>query len=238
MHALLPGTGHGVETRQADSIGDEKGTGEDTLKALPWFRMWSDAVDDDKLRLLSFEDRWHFVALLCLKCQGVLNEKDPQLIHRKVSVKLGLTEIEAEMLLKRLVTVRLCSIRWQPLNWNKRQFKSDSSTYRVQQFRKRSRNTAVTPSESDTDTDTDSKKATEVAKGPEKSPDRRAEAKRLWPRVIAAIQVPDLQKNFPTDGDVHRAIHAIGGWQRLGQKNRDLRGQTEQQFLNAYAELG
>jgi hypothetical protein len=215
-------------------------------KTLPWFRMWSDAVDDDKLRLLSFDVRWHFVAVLCLKCQGVLDTRDPQLIHRKVSVKLGLTEIEAEMLLKRLVTVGLCSTRWQPKNWGKRQFKSDTSTYRVQQFRKRSRNTAVTPSESDTDTDTDLKKATEVAEAKTEEPDRwptmthaekREEGRRRWPRVLAAIQAPDLQKSFPPNGRVQRAIRQLGGWQRLGQKNRDLRGQTEQQFLNAYAEI-
>ena len=74
------------------------------------------------------------------------------------------------------------------------------------------------------------KKATSVA-------DRREEARNLWPRVLAAISNADLQKSFPIGGDVQRTICAIGGWRALGLKNRDLRGQTEQAFLNSYAEL-
>ena len=56
---------------------------------LPWFRAYTEMVDDEKLRLLAFEDRWHFVALLCLKGQGVLDETG-SLLFRKVAVKLGL----------------------------------------------------------------------------------------------------------------------------------------------------
>ncbi|EXU79084.1 hypothetical protein AX13_08315 [Comamonas aquatica DA1877] len=42
-------------------------------KQLPWFRVYTRMVDDDKLKLLAFEDRWHFVALLCLKGEGLLD---------------------------------------------------------------------------------------------------------------------------------------------------------------------
>ena len=59
-------------------------------KSLPWFRMYSEAVDDFKLRLLAFEDRWHFVALLCCKCQGLLDQGNEQMVRRAVAVKLGL----------------------------------------------------------------------------------------------------------------------------------------------------
>lgn len=74
------------------------------------------------------------------------------------------------------------------------------------------------------------KSATSVA-------DRREEAKTLWPRVIAAVQHDDLRKSFPEDGDVQKAVNAIGGWKKIGLKPRDLRGQTEQAFLNAYVGL-
>lgn len=77
------------------------------------------------------------------------------------------------------------------------------------------------------------KKATGVAAGP----DRRSEGKRLWPKIIAAIQFVDLQKAFPPESEVGRAVQQIGGWQKLGGKNRNLRGQTEQQFLNAFEAL-
>ena len=71
------------------------------------------------------------------------------------------------------------------------------------------------------------KKATDVAS-------RREEGRRMWPRVLAAIQTPDLQKAFPPDSDIGRIVNELGGWRALGLKNRDLRGQTEQRFLNAY----
>lgn len=103
------------------------------------------------------------------------------------------------------------------------------------------------PSDADKDSDKDSKKATFVAAGPEQAVDNsaapkttaeaREEGKRLWPRVLAAIQHAELRKAFPPDSDVGRAINALGGWQKLGLKKRDLRGQTEQHFLNSYAEI-
>lgn len=215
-------------------------------KALPWFRMWAEAVDDEKLRMLSFEDRWHFVAMLCLKCKGVLNEKDPQVIHRKIAIKLGLDLLECETVMKRLVTVGLLNSKWQPTNWSKRQFKSDSSTSRVQQFRKRKRNVSETDQIQIQSQIQILKKPTDVVSKtgsvdnsaqPRDSGATREEGRQMWPRVLAAIQSTDLQKSFPAESAVGRAVQRIGGWQRLGNKNRNLRGQTEQEFLNAYVEV-
>ena len=105
-----------------------------------WLRLWAEAVDDDKLRLLDFGDRWQFIAMLCLKAQGVLDDEDFERRQRKIAVKLGLTVTECETVMKRLVTAGLLSESWNPTNWNKRQFRSDSSTSRVRAFRKRFRN--------------------------------------------------------------------------------------------------
>lgn len=71
-----------------------------------WFRMYAEAVDDEKLRLLAFEDRWHFVALLCCKAQGLLDGTDV-LTRRKVAVKLGLDSRELEEVARRLAEVGL-----------------------------------------------------------------------------------------------------------------------------------
>ncbi len=111
---------------------------------------------------------------------------------------------------------------------------------RVRRFRERtSGNACVTASDgalrSVTPSDSYAVSETEVLKNATDVADRREEAKSLWPRVLAAIVAPDLQKSFPSDGDVVRVIRQLGGWQKLGMKNRNLRGQTEQQFLNAYA---
>ena len=75
--------------------------------ANPWFRLYSEAVDDEKLRLLAFEDRWHFVAILCCKCQGILDGENTGLIWRKVAVKLGLDMDELRDLHQRLADAGL-----------------------------------------------------------------------------------------------------------------------------------
>jgi hypothetical protein len=103
--------------------------------ARQWFRMYAEAVDDEKLRLLAFEDRWHFVAILCLKCMGTLDSDAPHL-ERRIALKLGLQITELEKLKNRLVEVHLISENWNPIKWDSRQFESDVSTERVRNFRK------------------------------------------------------------------------------------------------------
>ncbi len=72
------------------------------MKTLPWFRMYHEALDDEKLRLIAFEDRWHFVAILCCKAKGILDEGNPDLIRRKVAVKLEITIDELEQVIEKL----------------------------------------------------------------------------------------------------------------------------------------
>ena len=88
-----------------------------------WFRMYSEAVDDDKLRLLAFEDRWHFVALLCLKAGGILDaEQSASLLRRKVAVKLGVDSATLDEIERRLIEVGLIGAGFQPIKWEKRQY--------------------------------------------------------------------------------------------------------------------
>lgn len=109
-----------------------------------WFRMYAEAVDDEKLRLLAFEDRWHFVALLCLKAQGTLDSDAPHL-ERRIALKLGLQLPQLDELKRRLVEVCLITEDWQPIAWEARQYESDVSTERVRKFRqKRSGNVSET----------------------------------------------------------------------------------------------
>ncbi len=150
--------------------------------ALPWFRMYAEAVDDEKLRLLAFEDRWHFVALLCCKCQGVFDCDDEQLLRRKLAVKLGLDLASLDEVRRRLNEVGLIDDRMEPLNWDKRQFRSDVSTNRVRKHREVKRFTAV----SETDqiqnrTDTEQNRE-EYAR--ERASDRFDEFWALYPRRV------------------------------------------------------
>lgn len=138
-------------------------------KALPWFRMYSEAVDDEKLRLLAFEDRWHFVALLCCKAKGVIDEEG-DIVRRKIAVKLGLDLRALEEAARRLAEVGLIDEKTlQPLAWDGRQFRSDSSTGRVRAYRERTKrdgNVSETAQETDTDTDTDTEEEKSIGTAP------------------------------------------------------------------------
>ena len=73
------------------------------MKSLPWFRMYTETIDDEKLGLLAFEDRWHFVAILCLKGKGVLDsDPDMDMLHRKAAFKMGLTVLDLRDVAQRL----------------------------------------------------------------------------------------------------------------------------------------
>lgn len=115
---------------------------------LPWFRAYTEMIDDEKLRLLDFEDRWHFIALLCLKGQGVLDNSGP-LLQRKVAVKMGLDSHTLEDVVRRLAEVGLVDPdTMQPLNWDVRQMRSDADpTAAERKRRQRARAKAGAPSD-------------------------------------------------------------------------------------------
>ena len=136
-------------------------------KLMAWFRLYNEALDDEKLRLLAFEDRWHFVALLCCKSKGLLDSSDShELMLRKIALKLGLSTRELDEVARRLAEVGLIDRdTLQPLAWDERQFQSDASTDRVRKFRERQKqagnaakqpcNVSVTVQETETDTETE-----------------------------------------------------------------------------------
>lgn len=151
-----------------------------------WFRMYAEAVDNVKLRLLAFEDRWHYVALLCCKAQGIYDEKNEDLRRNKLCVKVGLDPRELAMVIDRLHDVGLVDPSGNPVGWDERQFLSDSSTSRVRAFRERLRNVSVTPSDTETEADTEKKgerasradRAQRLPDGFELTAERRAYAER------------------------------------------------------------
>lgn len=128
-----------------------------------WFRLYHRIIDDEKLRLLAFEDRWHFVALCCLKGDGLLDEPDDSLRQRKIAVKLGVQVRELEEIGRRLQEVGLIDETLSPVAWDELQYRSDNSNERVKKYRekqklakvKRTGNVSVTAQELDTELDTD-----------------------------------------------------------------------------------
>ena len=207
-------------------------------KRMPWFRAYTEMMDDEKLRLLAFEDRWHFVAILCMKGAGILDESG-HLLMRKAAVKMGLAVRELEEVARRLSEVGLIdAATLQPLAWDARQMKSDSSAERVQAFRERQKQTKhgcnVTVTAQDTDTDTDTDKEEEKK---EESPRKRSNTFPVpdwinkthwdaWHSCAKRKNVSDAQKQMAVDklnawrqqGIDHAAAlenAAIAGWQGL-----------------------
>lgn len=136
-------------------------------KTMSWFRFYNEAIDDEKLRLLAFEDRWHFTALLCCKSKGLLDSAtdSPELKARKIALKLGLSTRELDEVARRLAEVGLVDRdTLQPMAWDKRQFQTDTSAERTRLYRERQKKASdkvkrhcdVTVTVQETDTDTES----------------------------------------------------------------------------------
>lgn len=107
------------------------------MSKMQWFRLYGRIIDDDRLRLLAFEDRWHFVALCCLKLDGLLDEPDSDLKTRRIAVKMGVQLRELEELGRRLREVGLVDEALNPVAWDDLQFKSENSAERVRKYREK-----------------------------------------------------------------------------------------------------
>jgi hypothetical protein len=132
-----------------------------------WFRLYNDIVDNHKIRMLAFEDRWHFIAIMACHSQE-LGGGD-EFFERSLAIKLGVQVRELEEIQRRLMDVNLIDANWIPIGWDDRQFLSDNSKARVKKYREKQRlsksvtevkrdcNVTVTVQDTDTDTDTEQK---------------------------------------------------------------------------------
>lgn len=121
-----------------------------------WFRFYGDALNDPKIIKLSDQLYRAWSGLLCIasKNNGVLPPVEDIAIMLRVTVSHA-EEMVSELIARELIDKDKRGTM-TPHNWRKRQYKSDVSTARVKQFRKRFRNVAETPPEqSRTETDTE-----------------------------------------------------------------------------------
>ncbi len=232
------------------------------MSALPWFRLYHRIIDDEKLRLLAFEDRWHFVALCCLKADGLLDEERSPLWERKVAVKLGVQLRELDEISRRLHEVGLIDGGMNPVAWDELQYKSDNSTQRVRAFRekqkkqyrnnvKRFGNVTVTAQETDTDTDTEAdteeeKKDPPTPKGVQRPDGVSAEVWSDWKRVRKKPITATVLKRMETEAakvgwTLAQAVTeaAESGWQGFKAeyvKDRAQGGQSRGASMNDIGE--
>jgi len=123
-----------------------------------WFRSYADTHRNPKVARLSDADfrLWH--ELLCVAAEN--DGQIPPLDDLKYLLNRRLDHLSKA--LQRLISgglIDALEVGYEPRNWDERQYKSDTSTDRVQKFRAK-RNVSVTPPDTDTDTDSSVSKDT------------------------------------------------------------------------------
>lgn len=139
--------------------------------ANPWFRLYSEFAHDPKIQMLPEAMQRRYVMLLCLRCSEVLET----LHETEIAFQLRLDEAQLLETKQLFISKNFIDKHWNILNWDKRQFVSDSSTMRVRKYRdkkkqssnddetlqKRSSNAIDT--EADTDKKQNSKRGSRLA---------------------------------------------------------------------------
>jgi hypothetical protein len=132
------------------------------IMANPWFRLYSEFAHDPKIQMLSEAMQRRYVMLLCLRCSEVLET----LHETEIAFQLRLSTAELDETKQLFIAKNFIDKQWNLLNWDKRQFVSDSSTMRVARHREKKKQESNVdetlqkrPSNAtDTDTDTDTEK--------------------------------------------------------------------------------
>jgi hypothetical protein len=99
--------------------------------ANPWFRLYSEFAHDPKIQMLSEAMQRRYVMLMCLRCSEVLET----LHETEIAFQLRLSTDELEETKQLFISKNFIDKHWNLLNWDKRQFVSDSSTMRVAKHR-------------------------------------------------------------------------------------------------------
>lgn len=129
--------------------------------ANPWFRMYSEFANDPKVQMLPEAMQRRYVMIMCMRCSNTL----VTLHETEIAFHLRITDDELAETKALFINKGFIDHDWNLLNWEKRQFASDSSAARVAKHRankKNAGNADVTllkrkSNALDTDTDTEVK---------------------------------------------------------------------------------
>lgn len=141
-----------------------------------WFRFYDAALHDPKVQSLSGDLFKAWVNVLCLASTN--DGKLPPINHVAFALRASeeharstLLALEEHGLLDRISNQHGSTLA--PHGWEKRQFKSDTSTTRVKRFRKQVQAVSETPTETAPETDTDTDSSVANATGADAPPDFR-----------------------------------------------------------------
>jgi hypothetical protein len=103
------------------------------MSGLPWFRLYCEFANDVKIQEMSETLQRRYIMLLCLKGSGELK----QYTERELSIALRISSEKLKETKKIFVAKKFIDDNWEILNWEKRQYVSDSSNKRVDKFRRK-----------------------------------------------------------------------------------------------------
>jgi hypothetical protein len=193
--------------------------------ANPWFRLYSEFAHDPKIQMLPEAMQRRYVMLMCLRCSETLET----LHETEIAFQLRLSETELIETKQLFVSKNFIDKQWNLLNWDKRQFVSDSSTMRVRKYRdkkKQPSNVDETLQKRqsnaiDTDTDTEQKhKKTTIVATPEGVSDsvwqefknlRKAKKAPITQRAIDKISEEASNAGWTLEKALEECI--VRGWQ-------------------------
>lgn len=95
-----------------------------------WFRMYSEFANDPKVQMLSEIYQRRLVMMFCLRCNGHETLQDKHVAFQLRVIETEWQETKAEFIARGFIDNDN-----KLLNWDKRQFRSDSSTERVRKHR-------------------------------------------------------------------------------------------------------
>lgn len=176
--------------------------------ANPWFRFYAEFEDDPKVQMLSEEMQRRLALLFCERCKEEKRTDAERAFKWHISPG-QLAETKALFLEKEFIDQK-----WNLLNWNKRQFVSDSSTERVRRFRKSGVNGSVKQDETlqvvslkqsvtapDTEADAETEQKQRVSDANASSPRRAADG--------AVNPLEEIYKRYPRKEGHRAAVKAI-----------------------------
>jgi hypothetical protein len=121
----------------------------------PWFRLYSEFSDDPKVQMMPEAMQRRLIMLLCERCKCETLHETERAFHWRI------TETELAETKTLFIKKGFIDDDWNLLNWDRRQFLSDSSTDRVRKHRQASKqnetlrkqedDVTVTPPEAETD---------------------------------------------------------------------------------------
>jgi hypothetical protein len=116
--------------------------------ANPWFRLYSEFAFDQKVQMLSEVDQRRLIMLFCFRCSGNVTLQDEEVTFQLRCSNDEWLKTKATFIAKGFINEHN-----EVLNWDKRQYISDSSSERVARYRDKKKsdvtlcNVTVTPPE-------------------------------------------------------------------------------------------